>query len=68
MDIIGGGSGLAPPPPLPALGHKKVTIFGHKKMDLKPATLGSPQPVHVHGRGEEEEELPAQALCPQTTR
>ena len=30
---------------------KKVTIFGHKKSHLKPAVLGSPQPVHVHGGG-----------------
>ena len=50
VDISGGWvrPGTPNPPPLVS---KKVTIFGHKKSDLKPAVLGSPQPVHVHGGG-----------------
>ena len=52
MDITGvGGSGPDLPPPIYPLVTKKVTIFGHKKSDLKPAVLGSPQPVHIHGKG-----------------
>ena len=46
----GGGPGRTPPPPH-TLVTKKVTIFGHKKKDPNPAVLGSPLPVHVHGRG-----------------
>ena len=42
-----GGSGPDPPP----LVTKKVTIFGHKKRDPQRAVLGSPLPVHLHGRG-----------------
>ena len=44
-----GGSGPDPPPPPPPLVTKKV--FGHRKRDPQPAVLGSPLPVHVHGRG-----------------
>ena len=49
VDIIGGGP--AQTPPSPPLVTKKVTIFGHKKVNLKQVILGSPQPVHVHGTG-----------------
>ena len=48
MDITGGLGPAWTPPPLVT---KKVRIFGHKESDLKPAVLGSPQPVHVHGTG-----------------
>ena len=42
MDITGGG---------PPLVTKRVTIFGHEKSDPQRAVLGSPLPIHVHGRG-----------------
>ena len=47
-DITGGGGGSGPD--TPPMVTKKVTIFGHKKRDPRPAVLGSPLPVHVHGR------------------
>ena len=51
-DGYNGGVGPARTPPQPPpLVTKKVTIFGHKKRDPQLAVLGSPLPVHVHGRG-----------------
>ena len=45
-----GGGGPGPDPPT-SLVTNEVTMFGHKKIDLKPAVLGSPQPTYVHGGG-----------------
>ena len=54
-------TGAAPSPPLVT---KKVMIFGHKKSGLKPAVLGSPQPIHVPPPPQVSNER----LCPQKIR
>ena len=48
---MGGVGPARTPPPSPPLVTKIVMIFGHKKRDPQPAVLGSPLPVHLHGRG-----------------